>query len=122
MHSRHITVLMYMIVLMQFGVPFRSFADCILTDTPYKFEVVCSGYNPTAPVSVVHRTLNSGSKSAGFRKANSVRDEKSGPADFMTDEEVRFMDTRNRQDGVRQKQRSGAKASGQLPTNQNPPV
>lgn len=83
-----------------FLVPCTALADCILTDTPYKFEIVCSGYNPSKPTTDV---LNKKTGKRPHKARNVFIEEKTSetPPIIMTEEELQIMQTKNRQDGLR---------------------
>jgi hypothetical protein len=93
-------ILMFLLIAM----PCTAFADCIITDYSDKFEVVCSGYNPTAP------PIKKGAKiSTKISKSKKLSIADSGgisSAVGMTDEEIKFMQARNKMDGYRAKGKS----------------
>ena len=92
---KSVTFLLLLIVL-----PYTVSADCIITDYSDKFEVVCSGYNPAAePIKKGAKTPK-GSKIKS-KKISLVDREGIISAVGMTDEELKFMQARNRMDGYR---------------------
>ncbi|MBW4055783.1 MAG: hypothetical protein HIU83_10345 [Proteobacteria bacterium] len=94
------------IFLMLICVPITAFADCIITDTPYKFEVICSGYNPTYPPTASTKKKIKTAKRTNRAKKACFEDRKSVTQTVvMNAEELQFMQTRNRQDGYRGKQK-----------------
>ena len=81
-------------------VPYTVFADCILTDTPYKFEIVCSGYNSIQPSTHVPNK-KAENRSHKSRKVYVTEKASETPPIVMTEEELQIMQTKNRQDGWR---------------------
>jgi hypothetical protein len=80
-------------------VPYMVSADCKMTDTTEKFEVVCSGPGAYAPASDVRKNAK---KTRRGRKTKRVEyEEREGvmPTVVMNDVESQFMLARNRQDG-----------------------
>jgi hypothetical protein len=89
------------ILLLLIALSCTAFADCIITDTPYKFEVVCSGYDPTAPPTSSKKNTKNAKRSARATKANFESRTDRMPNLVMNEEEEQFAQTRNRQDGYR---------------------
>jgi hypothetical protein len=90
------------IILFLVIIPATVFADCIITDFSDKFEVVCSGYNPTAPP----KKVNKSAKAARGKPAMKMRiadRESITSAVGMTEEELKFMQESNKMDGYRGK-------------------
>lgn len=86
-------------------VPCTVFADCIITDTPYKYEVVCSGYNPMSPPTDSKRNTKIAKKSSKTGKVNYKGRESVTTTVVMNEEESQYMQTRNQQDGYRGKRK-----------------
>lgn len=100
-NKRMIRLSIFLILII---VPCTVFADCKITDTPYKFEVVCSGYNPMYPSPTVSKKKKKTAKrSRRVKKADFEDKERETPTIVMSAEESQFMQTRNRQDGYRGK-------------------
>ncbi len=78
-------------------------ADCKITDTDDKFEIVCTGGESA------HKKTGK-----NVSQKNAVAEKQSLQARSvikMNDEEVTFMETRNRQDGYRPSRKAHKKAS-----------
>jgi hypothetical protein len=91
------------IILLVSVAPCTVSADCIITDYSDKFEIVCSGFNPMDPPTVSKKRTNTPHKS---NKAKKVSFEASGGetlVNAMSEEELKIMQTRNRQDGFKGK-------------------
>lgn len=91
----------YIILVILLALPYSACADCIITDYSEKFEIVCFGYNPTAPPSKKHGTSSTRMKMS--KKSRIADGEGVTTAVGMTDEELMFMHASNRQDGYRGK-------------------
>ncbi|MDD2271245.1 MAG: hypothetical protein PHP95_06110 [Desulfuromonadaceae bacterium] len=85
--------------------PCSVYADCIITDTSEKFEIVCSGPDPVSPAGATKNTRKA--PRTGKRKKLDY-EERAGAmqAVVMNDAESRFMELRNQQDGYRSKRRN----------------
>jgi len=94
-----------LIFLVLIFVPCTVLADCIITDTPYKFEVVCSGYNPMSPPTESKKNKKIAKRSNKAKKVTYEGRESVTPAVVMNVEESQFMQTRNQQDGYRGKRK-----------------
>ncbi len=93
-------------------IPCTVLADCIITDYTDKFQVVCSGYDPTAP------TIKKGAKALNKMrkyKTVSIAEKNIVSAVGMTEEELQFMQARNRMDGYRGKPKSRVKTAKNQP-------
>jgi len=93
----------FLIFLVAIIVPCTVFADCIITDTPYKFEVVCSGYNPMSPPTDSKKNRKIAKRSSKSKKVTYEGRESVTPTVVMNEEESQFMQIRNQQDGYRSK-------------------
>jgi hypothetical protein len=93
----------FSIVLVLIVVPCTVFADCKITDSPYKFEVVCSGYNPMSPPTDSTKNTKIAKRSSKAKKVNFGDKKRETPTVVMNEEELQFMQKRNRQDGYRSK-------------------
>lgn len=85
--------------------PCLAYADCIITDTSEKFEIVCSGPDPVSPTGA---TKNSKRAPRTGKRRKLDYEERGGAmqAVVMNDAESRFMELRNQQDGYRSKRRN----------------
>lgn len=91
------------ILLILIAMPWTAFADCIITDTPYKFEVVCSGSNKiSTPIASKSNTKTAKGPSKA-KKADYEGREIVTATIAMNEEESQFMQTRNSQDGYQAK-------------------
>jgi hypothetical protein len=91
-------------IFLLFILPNTVFADCVLTDTPYKFEVVCSGYNPLSPPIASKKNTKTSKKVSSKSKKASIADREGiTSAVGMTEEELKIMQARNKMDGYRGK-------------------
>jgi hypothetical protein len=89
-------IVMFILLMLM---PCTVFAECRLTELDGKIEGVCWGYNPVdGPVPSTKNIQNMKKKDRVYR---SSKVDVTG--DFMTDEELRFMQARNRMDGYRGK-------------------
>ncbi len=79
--------------------PCPVFADCKITDSPYKFEVVCSGKESAA-----NSTPPASGNKAGKTKSTTID---ARTVIVMSEEEHRIMESRNKLDGDRIKRKSG---------------
>jgi len=87
-------------------VPHIVFAGCILTESPDKFEVVCSGYNPMSPPTDSKKKNSRVSMPKRSGKVKKVHfEDREGMASNvgMNEEELQFMQARNKMDGYRGK-------------------
>jgi len=92
-------------ILILLIMPQVVFADCILTDFPYKYGVVCSGYNPMSPPADSKKKTKIAKKSGKTKKVYIGDIESAGQAVVMSEEELQYMLARNRMDGYRGKQK-----------------
>ncbi|HXE98008.1 MAG TPA: hypothetical protein VN642_16510 [Dongiaceae bacterium] len=102
-------ILMFLLIAM----PCTVFADCIITDYSEKFEVVCSGYNPAAPP--MKKGARISTKMGKSKKLSIADREGITSAVGMTDEELRFMQARNRMDGYRAQKKQRVQTARNLP-------
>lgn len=80
-------------------IPYTAFAECRLTELNGKVEGVCWGYNPVDGPATSTKNMHKMKK-----KDKALKTSKDNvPSDFMTEEELRFMNARNRMDGYRGK-------------------
>jgi hypothetical protein len=93
------SILMFLLIAM----PCTVLADCIITDYSDKFEVVCSGYNPAAPP--IKKGAKTSTKVSKSKKRGIADRDGISPAVGMTDEEILFMQARNKMDGYRAKEK-----------------
>ena len=82
--------------------PNRALADCKITDTPEKFEVVCFGKVPTDNAPVKGTGSNSGKRKKALSDVHSVI--------AMNEEEIRMMEIHNQRDGFQGKRKTKEKA------------
>ncbi|MDD2900339.1 MAG: hypothetical protein PHI31_16715 [Desulfuromonadaceae bacterium] len=102
-----------LIFLILFVLPCSADADCILTDTPYKFEVVCSGNDPTHPPADSKKKSKTVKKSS--RKPGKINfEERTGTTSHidMSDEEMHMMQTNNALDGYRIRRKTKEQHAG----------
>jgi hypothetical protein len=86
-------------------IPHTVFAGCILIDTPYKFEGVCSGYNPMSPPTDSKKKHKK--KTVGrVRKVDLENSDSVMQIIGMSEEESKFMKSRNQMDGYRGKRKT----------------
>lgn len=111
----------FLIVSMLIVVPCTVFGECKITDTPYKYEIICSGYNPMSPPIVAMKNTKITKRSSKTRKVSYEKRESVTPTVVMSEVELKFMKTRNRQDGYRgdpiNKEQSSKKAGLRLKRN-----
>jgi hypothetical protein len=94
--------MMKIIFLLLMIIPYTVFAECRLTELEGKFEGVCWGYNPMSPP--VHSKKNrQHNKKNKVERASKVELESATSGIAMTEEELKFMQARNRMDGYRGK-------------------
>jgi hypothetical protein len=85
-------------------IPHTVFAGCILTESPEKFEIVCSGYNPMSPPPDAKKKNTRVAKRSGKAKKVRFEDRESIASKVgMNEEELQFMQARNKMDGYRGK-------------------
>jgi hypothetical protein len=90
-------------IFLLFSVPHIVFADCILTESPGKYEVVCSGYNPMSPQTGSKMNTKKSTRSGKAKKSNYEDRESATMTAGMNNEELQFMQARNKMDGYRAK-------------------
>lgn len=83
-------------------VPYMVYADCKITDTTEKFEVVCSGPDAYAPASDLTKNAKKPGRVRKTKRGEYEDRESVIPTVVMNDVESQFMLTRNRQDGYRE--------------------
>jgi len=89
--------------MMLMVMPYMVSAECKMTDTTEKFEIVCSGPSAYAPTSDSNKKAKE-AKRARKTKRNNYEDRESAmPTIVMNDIESQSMLTRNRQDGFHDK-------------------
>ena len=98
--------------------PYTVYADCIITDTSEKFEVVCSGPDPIFPAESKKNTKKTPRAGKGKKINYEDRAEAMGEV-VMNDVESQFMVTRNKQDGYRPKHKSREQTSKQTVAGQD---
>ena len=90
----------FSIFLLLITVPYTAYADCIITDTSEKFEIVCSGPDPmTSPLA--KKKAKKAYRAGKTKKVNYEDRVSDMQAVVMNDVESQFMVTRNKQDGYR---------------------
>ena len=87
-------------------------ADCIITDTPFKFEVVCSGNNPVSPPGDSKINRNAAKRSGKAGKVTVEGKESSTSSVAMSERELQYMHARNQMDGYRAKLRTRVRVAG----------
>ena len=97
------------ILFLLFIIPNAVFADCIITDTPFKFEVVCSGNNPVSPLKDSKNNTNTVKRSSKARKVTIEGKEPSTSSVAMSERELQYMHARNQMDGYRAKRRTSVR-------------
>ena len=96
-----------LITLICIAVPYTACADCKITDTSEKFEVVCFDLKAASPASASKKKAHT---QRGVYKAKKVNFEErvtTMQVVVMSAEESQFMQIRNQQDGLRVKRKSG---------------
>lgn len=93
-------------------IPGVASADCIITDTPFKFEVVCSGTNPVSPPGDTKTNRNTAKRSGKTAKVTVEGKEPSTPSVAMSERELQYMLARNQMDGYRAKLRTRVRVAG----------
>ncbi|MHB8058986.1 MAG: hypothetical protein ACYDHC_13990 [Desulfuromonadaceae bacterium] len=90
----------FSIFLLLITAPYTVCADCIITDTSEKFEIVCSGPDPmTTPLA--KKKAKKAYRADKTKKVN-YEDRMSDMQEVVMNEtESQFMVTRNKQDGYR---------------------
>ena len=90
----------FSIFLLLITAPYTAYADCIITDTSEKFEIVCSGPDPVTPP-LAEKKAKKAYRADKTKKVN-YEDRVSDMQEVvMNDVESQFMVTRNKQDGYR---------------------
>jgi hypothetical protein len=93
----------FFIILTLVTLPGTACADCVLTDSPYKFEVVCSGTDDKPQPPDIHKKSKN-SKRSSTRKRATFDERVSGEAPVeMSKEEILMMHANNTRDGSRVK-------------------
>lgn len=93
------------IFMMLMVVPYMVYAECKITDTTEKFEVVCSGPNAYAPASDSKKSTKITKRVRKAKRINYEDRESAMPTVVMNGLESQFMLTRNRQEGYRDKRK-----------------
>ena len=101
------------IIFLSLVVPATVFADCKLTDTDEKFEVVCFGKDPYVSSPSTASRPNGGKTIKARSEARSVI--------AMNEEEIRMMEKNNHYDSSRGKRTSGGKTREKKATGRLPP-
>ena len=95
--------MMKIIFLLLVILPYTAFAECRLTELEGKFEGVCWGYNPMSPPVHPKKNKQQHNKKNKVERASKADVESEASSIAMTEEELKFMQTRNRMDGYRGK-------------------
>ncbi|MDD2310660.1 MAG: hypothetical protein PHH91_13870 [Desulfuromonadaceae bacterium] len=113
------------IFLVLIVVPCTVFAECRITDTQDKFEVVCSGYDPMFPPTASKKSMDSkknkkiATRSGKARKVSYEGREGVTSTVVMNEEELQFMQARNQQDGYRGKRKPKEQPTKKVGVGQN---